>query len=84
MPPMARYSSWREKQNAFIHACYVRHEHDECLRVIEEQLSECAFCEYPLYVKGERRSMQNLPLKRSAPPHPASPRPRLVHTTRQP
>mmetsp|Transcript_54708 Transcript_54708/g.150747 ORF Transcript_54708/g.150747 Transcript_54708/m.150747 type:complete len:413 (-) Transcript_54708:406-1644(-) len=52
MPPMARYSSWREKQNAFIHACYVRHEHDECLRVIEEQLSECAFCEYPLYVKA--------------------------------
>jgi len=49
---MARYSSWREKPNAFIHSCYIRHEWDECLAIIEEQLRECAFCEYPLYVKA--------------------------------
>ncbi len=43
----------REKRNWLIHMLYVRHEMDECLALIEEQLKECSgLCEYAIYVKG--------------------------------
>ncbi len=41
-----------DKRNWQIHLLYVRHEFDECLSVIEAQLKENKFCEYPIYVKG--------------------------------
>ena len=51
----------RDKSNWLIHALYLRDEHDECLRVIEEQLRlHKALCEYPLYVKGLLRRQQGL------------------------
>jgi len=45
-------SCWREKQNWYIHTCYVQQYFDECLNAIEELLAETAFCEYALYVKA--------------------------------
>mmetsp|Transcript_88541 Transcript_88541/g.177022 ORF Transcript_88541/g.177022 Transcript_88541/m.177022 type:complete len:474 (-) Transcript_88541:128-1549(-) len=45
-------SAVREKQNWWIHSLYVRHEHDECLAIINKQLKDTAFAEYPIYVKG--------------------------------
>jgi hypothetical protein len=42
--------------NWLIHQLYVRTEHDECLKVIEQQLKDCnGQSEYPLYVKGFAR-----------------------------
>ena len=41
-----------DKRNWQIHVLYVRHQFDECLSVIEAQLKENKFCEYPIYVKG--------------------------------
>lgn len=47
-PPTARV-----KRNWQIYSLYSRGDHDECLRVIEQQLVECrGQCEYPLYAKG--------------------------------
>ena len=45
-------STQRERVNWLIHTCYVRQDHDECLKIIEQQLLETAFCEYPIYVKA--------------------------------
>ena len=47
-PPTARL-----KRNWQIYSLYARGEHDDCLKVIEEQLNACkGQAEYPLYVKG--------------------------------
>ncbi len=49
----------RDKCNWLVHSLYLRDEHDECLRIIEEQLRQHkALCEYPLYVKGLLRRQQ--------------------------
>ena len=43
----------RVKRNWQIYSLYARGEHDDCLKVIEEQLNACkGQAEYPLYVKG--------------------------------
>ena len=43
----------RVKRNWQIYSLYARGEHDDCLKIIEEQLTACkGQAEYPLYVKG--------------------------------
>lgn len=43
----------RTRRNVHIHHLYVTHEHDRCLQLIEEVLSEFdGLCEYPIYVKA--------------------------------
>lgn len=50
---MAASAVTRERKNWLIHLLYVRGDHEECLRVIEETLRACGgLAEYPLYVKG--------------------------------
>eukprot|EP00736_Rhodelphis_marinus_P012995 Rmarinus@m.5854 len=46
-------TSIRERRNWLIHQYYVRHDYDECSKLIEDTLKECdGLCEYPLYVKA--------------------------------
>jgi len=46
-------STLRERQNAYIHLCYLRRDYVECQKAIESQLRACGGqSEYPLYVKG--------------------------------
>lgn len=43
----------RERRNWHIHMCYVRQDHKECLKVIDDELRACGgMAEYPIYVKG--------------------------------
>lgn len=50
---MATATTARERRNWLIHSLYVRSEHEEALKLIEEQLRACGgLCEYALYVKG--------------------------------
>jgi len=61
----------RERQNGRIHSLYITHDFDECLAVIEDQLRQSAFCEYPLYIKGlifrrQGRVAESLPLFQTA------------------
>ena len=52
-------STQRIKRNWLIHQLYIRQEYEECLKVIEAQLSECkGLCEYPIYVKALIRRQQ--------------------------
>jgi hypothetical protein len=66
----------REKRNWLIHMLYVRHDMDECLALIEEQLKECAgLCEYAIYVKGGCAGRASAPCNRphhARLPHPPS------------
>ena len=41
-----------EKSNWYIHACYIRHDHNECMKTIDDQLRANPFSEFPIYVKG--------------------------------
>eukprot|EP00937_MAST-01D_sp_MAST-1D-sp2_P001409 g1409.t1 len=62
----------RERRNWQIHLAFVRHEHKECLRMIEQQLRECnGVCEYALYVKAlilrrQGRAQESLQLFQAA------------------
>eukprot|EP00605_Chrysophyceae_sp_TOSAG23-4_P002598 GSChrysophyteH1.ASY1.ANO1.2869.1 assembled CDS len=48
-----RKSTLRERQNYYIHSCFIRNNYRECLKTIEEQLHQCnGQSEYPLYIKG--------------------------------
>ena len=43
----------KEKRNWLIHILFIRHDFEECLKVIEQQLLLChGLCEYALYVKA--------------------------------
>jgi Bardet-Biedl syndrome 4 protein len=43
----------KEKRNWLIHLLFVRHDFEECLKVVELQLGLChGLCEYALYVKA--------------------------------
>mmetsp|Transcript_31597 Transcript_31597/g.102986 ORF Transcript_31597/g.102986 Transcript_31597/m.102986 type:complete len:413 (+) Transcript_31597:163-1401(+) len=46
-------STTRERLNYMLHQLYVRQSFDECLQLIEQQLTECnGMCEYPIYLKA--------------------------------
>jgi len=48
-----RKSTLRERQNYYIHSCFIRNDYRECLKTIENQLHQCnGQSEYPLYIKG--------------------------------
>ena len=49
---MSYNTTTQEKRNWQIHLLYVRHEFDECLALIEEQLKDNKYSEYAIYVKG--------------------------------
>jgi len=43
----------KERRNWLIHTLFARHDFEECLKVIEHQLSMCqGLCEYAIYVKA--------------------------------
>ena len=48
-------STFLHRKNWQIHLLYVRQEFDQCLEIIEEQItaSKC-LCEYPIFVKGNK------------------------------
>jgi len=48
-----RKSTLRERQNYYIHACFIHNDFRECMKTIENQLHLCnGQSEYPLYIKG--------------------------------
>jgi len=48
-----RQSTLRQRQNQYIHSCFIRNDYRECLKAIEAQLHACSGqSEYPLYIKG--------------------------------
>ena len=48
-----RQSTLRQRQNHYIHSCFVKNDYRECLKTIESQLHICnGQSEYPLYIKG--------------------------------
>ena len=60
MPPKAANTNARERHNALIHHLFTTNNFDECLQLINWQLKQSAFCEFPIYVKGlifRRRGM---------------------------
>jgi Bardet-Biedl syndrome 4 protein len=42
----------REQVNWLMHDLYIRQEFDDCMKVIDKQLSDCPQSEYALYLKG--------------------------------
>lgn len=59
MAAAAARSTIRERKNWQIHLLYVRQDYEQCLDLIEDQLSECNhLAEYALYVKGLIRRQQ--------------------------
>ena len=69
---MATPSTRNDRRNWQIHLLFCRNEHKECLRIIEEQLKECAgMCEYAIYVKAlilrrQGRAQESLQLFQAA------------------
>ena len=50
---MASNTTSREKRNWLIHLLYIRQDYKECMKAVEEQLTECnGQSEYALYVKA--------------------------------
>lgn len=50
---MASNTTSREKRNWLIHLLYIRQDYKECMKVVDEQLTECnGQSEYALYVKA--------------------------------
>jgi Bardet-Biedl syndrome 4 protein len=48
-----RNSTLRQRQNHYIHSCFIRNDYRNCLQAIEAQLHACnGQSEYPLYIKG--------------------------------
>eukprot|EP00735_Rhodelphis_limneticus_P006966 TRINITY_DN19443_c0_g1::TRINITY_DN19443_c0_g1_i1::g.17063::m.17063 TRINITY_DN19443_c0_g1::TRINITY_DN19443_c0_g1_i1::g.17063 ORF type:complete len:409 (+),score=37.38,sp/Q96RK4/BBS4_HUMAN/53.54/6e-136,TPR_11/PF13414.1/3,TPR_11/PF13414.1/1.1e-12,TPR_11/PF13414.1/1.3e-09,TPR_11/PF13414.1/2.2e-08,TPR_11/PF13414.1/8e-12,TPR_11/PF13414.1/0.00013,TPR_11/PF13414.1/0.05,TPR_2/PF07719.12/1.2e+03,TPR_2/PF07719.12/0.28,TPR_2/PF07719.12/0.00044,TPR_2/PF07719.12/1e-05,TPR_2/PF07719.12/5.6e-05,TPR_2/PF07719.12 len=49
----AQVTTLRERKNWLIHMLYVRHDYEECTKLIDDVLKECdGLCEYPIYVKA--------------------------------